>query len=93
MNFKVEVLDVNDVVLSKLKRYNPDDANDIRAMADLKLIDHKKLIDRFNGAVDWFTIDARADEVPSYLKNLHKVERDILDVPLSKVDLPDSMLD
>lgn len=28
-NFKVEVLDIGDVVLSKLKRYNSDDKNDI----------------------------------------------------------------
>jgi hypothetical protein len=31
---KVEVLDVNDVVLSKLARFHSDDINDIRAMAE-----------------------------------------------------------
>ena len=92
-NFKIEVLDVTDVVLSKLKRYSSDDANDIRAMAEKKLLDHKKLAARFEAAADWFSTDARADDVPRYLRNLRKVERDILDVPPSKIELPDSMQD
>ena len=87
-NFKIEVLDVNDVVLSKLKRYNNDDANDIRAMADMNRLDHRLLIERFKAAADWFSIDARASDVPRYLKNLHKVEHDILDIPLSQFALP-----
>ncbi|MBI4375835.1 MAG: hypothetical protein HY549_05230 [Elusimicrobia bacterium] len=44
-NFKIEVLAVNDVVLSKLKRYNRDDTNDIRTMAAKGLIDHNLLIE------------------------------------------------
>lgn len=91
-NFKVEVLDVIDVVLSKLKRYNSDDANDIRAMADRKLLDHALLVSRFEAAADWFSSDARAPDVPRYLKNLHKVERDILDVPVSEIELPPDCL-
>ena len=92
-NYRIEALDINDVVLSKLKRCNNDDRNDIRAMAATDRIDHKRLIARFEAAADWFSMDARADEVQRYLDNLRSVERDILDVPPGKVHLPDSMLD
>lgn len=87
-NFRVEVLDIVDVAVSKLKRYNGDDANDIRAMADRDLLDHARLVARFKGAADRFSIDARAPDVPRYLKNLHKVERDILGVTPSDIELP-----
>ncbi len=87
-NFKAEVLDVGDVVLSKLKRCNSDDKNDIRAMAERKLFDHTTLVQRFKDAADWFSMDARASDVPRYLKNLHRVERDILGLPESDIELP-----
>ena len=92
-NFNIEVLDIGDVVLSKLKRYNNDDKNDIRAMIEKKLLDHKRLVARFAAAADWFSMDARAQDVPRYLRNLHAAERDILGCPPSKIDLPDSMQD
>ena len=85
-------LDIVDVALSKLKRYSSDDANDIRAMADLNLLDHARLVARFAAAADRFSIDARAPDVPRYLKNLHKVERDILGVPPSEIELPPECL-
>ncbi len=88
-NFRVEVLDIVDIALSKLKRFNSDDANDIRAMADKKLIDHPRLVSRFQAAADWFSIDARAPDLARYLKNLNKVEREILAVPPSEIELPE----
>lgn len=91
-HFKVEVLDIVDVAVSKLIRYSNDDANDIRAMADLDLLEHKRLVTRFMAAADRFSIDARAGDVPRYLKNLHRVERDILDLPLSRLELPPECL-
>jgi hypothetical protein len=87
-NFNVEVLDITDVVLSKLKRFNSDDSNDIRAMVDRGLLNHPLLIQRFSAAADWFSIDARATEVPKYLKRLHTVERDFLALPPSQIELP-----
>lgn len=91
-NFNVEVLDIVDVALSKLKRFNSDDANDIRAMADMDLLDHARLVARFSAAADRFSLDARAPDVPRYLKNLHKVERDILGVTPSDIELPPECL-
>ena len=83
---------MNDVVLSKLLRYSPDDANDIRAMADKELINHAGLVTRFKLAAERYALDARATEVPGYLKNLHTVERDILALPLSDIELPPECL-
>lgn len=86
--FKVEVLDVNDVVLSKLARFHSDDINDIREMAKQDLIDHAVLVERFRKAASWFEMDARCGELPRYLKNLHRVERDILGMAESMIELP-----
>lgn len=91
-SFKVEVLDVVDVAVSKLIRYSGDDANDISAMADRDLLDHARLVARFLAAADRFSIDARAMDVPRYLRNLRTVERDILDVPPAEIDLPPECL-
>lgn len=90
-SFKLEVLDVTDVVLSKLKRFNSDDEDDIGAMAARELIDHPRLVARFRAAADWFGLDARVSQLPRILKNLHTVERDILGVRPSDVQLPESL--
>ena len=90
-NFTVEVLDVTDVVISKIKRLNQNDIDDIKAMAGKKLLDHKKLVSRFESAVDRFSTDARADDLPKYIKNLNRIERDFLNVPESTIELPDWM--
>jgi hypothetical protein len=90
-HFSIEALDVTDVVVSKLKRFNKYDAEDVRAMADRGLIAHDKLIDRFNAAVDRFSMDSRADDLPRIIANLNRVERDMLRVKESKIDLPDWM--
>ena len=87
-NFSVEALDVVDVAVSKLKRFNQSDKNDIRAMADRGLVDHKKLIARFEAAIDMFSTDARSEEFPHYIKNLRFVEKEILDVPSADIELP-----
>lgn len=90
-NFTVEVLDVTDVVVSKLKRLNQNDIDDIEAIAGKRLIDHQKLVSRFESAVDRFFTDARAEDLPKYIKNLNRIERDFLRVPESKIELPDWM--
>jgi hypothetical protein len=86
--FAVEVLDVVDVVVSKLKRFHADDQSDVKAMIDRDLVPHALLVDRFRSAADVFGGDARAEELPRYVRNLHRVERDLLDVAESEIDLP-----
>ena len=87
-NFDVSVLDVVDVVVSKLKRLHEDDLTDVAAMVERDLVPHAALIERFRSAVDSFSGDARASDLPKYVRNLHRVERDVLGVDESEVELP-----
>jgi hypothetical protein len=75
-HFTVEVLDVVDVVVSKLKRFNSDDRSDIDAMIELGEVIHDRLITRFRLAAEHFRHDARSDELPKYASRLNQVERD-----------------
>lgn len=84
----VVVLDVVDVVVSKLKRFGPSDQADIDAMIQDGRVVHADLVDRFRLAVDVFSHDARADDLPRYVANLHRVERDMLVVAESEIVLP-----
>ena len=87
-HLSIEVLDVVDVVVSKLKRFSASDADDVRAMTESGLVEHRRLIERFRSAVDVYGGDARADDLPKYVKNLHRVERDHLGVPETEIELP-----
>jgi hypothetical protein len=89
VHFEVSVLDVVDVVVSKLKRFHANDQSDIQAMIDGEHVPHEKLIERFRTAVDWWTGDPRADQLPRYLKNLNRVERDFFGVAETSIELPD----
>jgi hypothetical protein len=85
---EIVVLDVVDVVVSKLKRFHANDQADIDAMVGLDRVPHERLIERFRAAVDEFSGDARADQLPAYVAHLHRVERDMLGVAESTIDLP-----
>jgi hypothetical protein len=87
-HFDVDVLDVVDVVVSKLKRFNLNDQTDIDAMVERGLVSHESLIGRFNAAVDYWSTDARADDLPKYVSNLHRVERDFFVLPETEIELP-----
>jgi hypothetical protein len=84
----ISVLDVVDVVVSKLKRFSALDERDIEAMVRLDLVPHERLIDRFRSAVDGYSMDARAEDLPQYVANLHRIERDQLGVPPTEIELP-----
>jgi hypothetical protein len=88
-HFEIEALDVADVVVSKLKRFNANDVSDIAEMVGRGFLIPGVLVARFRKAVDGFSMDARAEDLPLYLKNLHTVERDYFRRPASKIDLPD----
>ena len=87
-HFRVEVLSVLDTVVAKLKRFNANDIDDIEAMVRLDLVDPERLGERFRSAVDVFLGDARADDLPRYIRNLHRVERDFLLAEESEIELP-----
>ncbi|MBI3297036.1 MAG: hypothetical protein HYZ75_02650 [Elusimicrobia bacterium] len=88
-NFTAEALDVTDVIVSKLRRFNSSDDADARSIAELGLLEHKRLVARFEKALDSFLLDARAADLPKIIRNLNKVERDYLGAPPSAFDLPD----
>lgn len=87
-NFDVHVLEIVDVVVSKLKRFHAYDLQDIEAMVDRGLVDHRLLIERFCEAVDGYLLDARAEDLPKYVANLHQIERDLFGVAETMIELP-----
>jgi hypothetical protein len=87
-NIELHVLDVVDVVVSKLKRFNANDQADIDAMIQRGLVPHDELVARFCSAVDVFIYDARASDLPKYIEHLHRVERDMLDADETEIELP-----
>ena len=87
-HFDVLVLDVVDVVVSKLKRFHANDRADISAMIERGLVTHDRLVERFEAAVDIWKDDARAEDLPQYVANLQTLERDEFFVPESEIDLP-----
>jgi len=88
-HFRVEVLDVIDVVVSKLGRFHDDDQNDIVAMIGMGLVPHAELVTRFRSAVDVSLGDASAERLPSSVRNLHRIERDEYLVDETDIELPD----
>lgn len=87
-SFNILMLDIVDVIVTKLKRFSPSDRADIKAMIHQNLVDHGTLISRFRSAVNRFAFDARAEELPQYRENLHRVERDDFGVEESDIELP-----
>jgi len=77
-NFQVEALDIVDVVVSKLKRFNANDRKDIEAMANLGHLDPEVLIQRFRSAADGCLGSAQADDLALCAERLNAVERDWL---------------
>jgi hypothetical protein len=57
-------------------------------MVQRGLVDHDVLIERFREAVDGYLLDARAEDLPRYVANLHRLERDLLGVPETAIELP-----
>jgi Nucleotidyltransferase of unknown function (DUF6036) len=88
-HFDLEVLDVVDVIVAKLKRFHGADRSDVDAMVKKGLVPHQRLVARFRDAVDSYAFDARAADLPNYVTNLHVVERDFLSVRETDIELPE----
>lgn len=88
-NLDLRVLDVVDVVVSKIKRFSANDRADIDAMARHGRLPHAALVERFQDAIEWHKGDASAERIPDYVRNLNQVERDMLGVAESVFDLDD----
>ena len=88
-HFEVRVLDVVDVVVSKLKRFNADDRSDIDRMIELGHVEHGALLRRFESAWDVFLHAARAPDLVRYSRHLNTVERDMLGCAETVFELPE----
>ena len=88
VHFEVVVLDVVDVVVAKLMPFRAHDKADIAAMVDRGLVPHEYLVGRFRDAVNMLIGDARGQDLPRYVDNLHQIERDVLNVKESDIELP-----
>ena len=64
------------------------DISDIVAMVELEQVDHSRLVDRFRAAVDAYAMDARAEDLPRYVRNLHRIERDHFQTTETPIELP-----
>ncbi|MBI2390240.1 MAG: hypothetical protein HYV09_11685 [Deltaproteobacteria bacterium] len=87
-NFEVEVLDVIDVVVSKLKRFNANDRSDIDEMIARGHVAHEQFVARFRSAVDAHFGD---ESLPSYCAHFHTIERDAFGCDETEIELPDWM--
>lgn len=72
-HFSVRVLDVVDVVVSKLKRFNANDRSDIDAMVSAGHAPHDAVLERFHLAMDAHFHDERR---AAWIRNFNSVERD-----------------
>lgn len=79
---------MQDVVVSKLKRFSDNDLADILAMIEWGLVDHTHLVKRFNSAADAYSMGAGAHRIPEFVANLNRIERDYLEVPETEYELP-----
>ena len=61
-DFKIEVLSVADVCVSKLKRFSASDQGDIEAMANYGALDPDEFLDRFRNAIDANSMSAVAGD-------------------------------
>jgi hypothetical protein len=87
-HFEVHVLDVVDVVVSKLARFHSNDRADVLAMVKLGLVSHAALRARFEAAKDAWIHTAYDHRLPVCVRHLNDVERDYLGVEESEIELP-----
>jgi hypothetical protein len=86
--FELLALDIVDVVVAKLKPFRPNDKADIDAMIERNFVPHDQLVERFRSAAYDWAHGAHADQLPRYVKNLNEVERDMLGVDETEIELP-----
>lgn len=90
-HFDTRVLDIADVLVSKLVRYISTDRDDIRAMVEYGHVDHGHLLERFELVLEHYQFDGRADRLPSMVARFNEVERDLFLVDESEFDLHPSV--
>lgn len=85
--FDVQVMDITDACVTKLKRFSGNDQADLAAMVKLGKLDHAHFLDRFRSAIDHCRGQAFSDDYPKIVDRFHQAERDIFLVPETPIDL------
>ncbi len=75
-SFTIQVLDIADVVVSKLKRFNINDRDDVRAMIDADRVEHERVVERFKEVIERYRFDGRAQHLERMAERLNQAERD-----------------
>lgn len=75
-HFDVSVLDVTDIVVSKLYRYISTDREDVRTMVEGGHVEHGRLRERLQNVIERYEFEARADRLPAMVERFHALERD-----------------
>ena len=88
-NFKIDVLDTTDVIVSKLMPYRASDRDDIFEIIELGLLSPDKLIERFETAKEMWLLGSRAAKLPQCIANLNAILRDAFNVAEVSMDVPD----
>lgn len=86
--FVVLVLDVVDVVLSKLRRFNVHDQDDIQAMANGGHIDHARMVTGFRQIIDCYGFDARGQDLQVMVERFNEIEEEWLYNTPTHFELP-----
>jgi len=87
LHFDIYVLDVADVVISKLKRWSASDH--VRQMVERGFAKHPRLVERLNEVIRRFWFDARADLLPDMVARFHRAETDWFAIEPSAFALPE----
>lgn len=85
--FNIEVMDITDACVTKLKRFNGNDQADLAAMVRLGKLDHAPFLGRFLSAIDHCRGQAFSDDYPKIVERFHQVERDVFLMPETHIDL------
>jgi hypothetical protein len=88
IHFEIVLLDITDVVVSKLIRFIARDVADIKEMIERDLVSHEQFVARFRAAADALGMDSRSDDLPRIIASFHQVERDMFAAPETPIDLP-----
>lgn len=85
-HLQLAVLDVVDVVVSKLKRFHVNDRRDIQEMVDRDLVDNDTFVERFRAAID--ACSMAAIDFSGIVRNFHYVQYEMLMTSETSIELP-----
>jgi len=88
-HFEVHILDVTDVVVSKLVRYHGDDRADIRAMIEEHHVQQQRMLERVQSVIERYQFDARCNRLPDMVERFNQAERDWFGVTETPIELPE----